>query len=185
MEGHRKQKGCFNLRQTFHLLHTAQSVFQRAQCGRLAVVLLVSWHVKFQLLQSFNHLLLVLRFCRLLTTARWTSKHPRVNQSTNEKGLLQTDWIKILILWEPVVHELTCSRCLKGYPALSSADCRRWSCWAEMGCGSLNCAREKVHFKVQNAVKLQKFLENRARELYFMLMFNQTAFQQQENSHNV
>lgn len=62
---------CLNALQTFHLFDAAEGILEGVQCGGL-VVFLVSWHVKLQLFQSFNHLLLGFGFCRLLTTARWT-----------------------------------------------------------------------------------------------------------------
>lgn len=57
---------------TFNLSDTTQRVLEGVQRAGLVIVSLLSGQVKLQLFQSFNHLLLVLGFGRLLTTANCT-----------------------------------------------------------------------------------------------------------------
>lgn len=112
---------------------------------------LVSRHVELQLFKSFNHLLLVLGFGRLLTAARRTGKKmslgydakgdkssPENMLAAEQRGFGSCIVGMVLVM----VRALTCSRWSTGCPVLSSADCRRSSCSVETDCGSSNCAGE-------------------------------------------
>lgn len=94
---------------TFHLFDAAQCVLEGVQCRGLAVVSLLSGHVKLQLFQSFNHLLLGLSFGRLLTTASCTITHKEASQILlQEKQFLKNRFTFCLSLNTSNLNHIQC-----------------------------------------------------------------------------